>query len=145
MCESLRDILVFSACKKDGKHGENMRIYGEALRKKAKEFLDQGQKIHHVAARLGISASAVARWKALWKKTGSLMPLAPKRKRVHIPDVEVLKKYVQENPDCSRNDIVEYFKCSGPTASRRMKEAGYTYKKNLHLYEARSAKAGRIS
>jgi transposase len=112
-------------------------MYGEALRKKAKEFLDAGQKIHHVASRLGVSASAINRWKALWKKTGSLMPPPPKRKRAHISDLEALKNYVQEHPDCYRAEICAHFNCSGSTVSRRMKEAGYTYKKNFYLYQTR--------
>jgi putative transposase len=48
--------------------------YPMELRERAVRFVKAGESRHGVAERLGISASCVIKWMALYRKTGSVKP-----------------------------------------------------------------------
>jgi len=120
--------------------------YRVDLREKVMLFIDSGGSTSEAAEIFNIRQSTLYTWINLRKETGALEP------RPHgggfqskVEDPEEFKRYIEENPDKTLEEIGEYFGMSYGGAFYNLKKYGYSYKKNSSLQGAKRRKEAKIS
>ena len=122
------------------------RGYSQDLRDKAFKFLDSGETRRSVSKRLSIHERTLGNWISRRKQTGSYAEKIPNRdacRRV-LKDISKLIAYVKSNPHATQEEIGKHFGCSKSVVNSRLKEAGFSYKKNIILQRKRHSKTKHI-
>jgi transposase len=102
--------------------------YSVDLREKVLAFIRSGNSKLKASKIFGISRGTINAWEKLEKDTGSLEPIKPQRKEKKI-DLERLKSYVQEYPDCILKDYAKLFNVCERAITFAFKKLGITRKK----------------
>ena len=111
------------------------RGYSQDLREKAFKFLEAGETKVSVSKRLNIHERTLGNWISRRKNTGFYEEKVPDRygcRRV-LKDISELITYVKSNPHATQAEIGKHFGCSKSVVNTRLKEAGFSYKKNAVL------------
>jgi transposase len=119
------------------------KALSEDIRERIIYFYEEGISIKDTAERLHISCSSVDRIRRKYKATGSFKEKERShsgRPRQLVPDLNILREFVKNNPELSGKDMAEYFKCSASLICIRLGEARITYKKNLYLQRTKRQK-----
>jgi len=85
---------------------------------------------------LGVSISAIYRWRHQLRDTGTLEDKELQRQPRKLPDEE-LKAYISEHPDAYFIEIAKHFNCSDEAVRKACKRLGITRKKKNGLYKER--------
>ena len=93
------------------------------------KFIDEGNTIKATAIQFSIGETTIKEWKKLRKETGSLekRPLERSHKKI---DPEILRAYIEENPDAYQREIAEHFGVVQSAVFFALKRLGITRKKN---------------
>lgn len=113
--------------------------YSTDLREKLFSQLDLGMSITKVSKIFKINRQTIYNWVSIKEETGKLEAKSGYQKgHSHkIKDLELLEKFVLENPDRTLKELSCLWpeKISGWTLGRWINRLGYTYKKNLFSYQ----------
>jgi len=111
--------------------GNNMRK-SKDLREAAVAYKLSGHSLNETGQVFGVSKSAVSEWLKKYNETGDLSD-KPLNRRFKKIDPNKLKKYVQEHPDDTQQEIADAFGCCNQAISKALKRNGITRKKNNSL------------
>lgn len=113
--------------------------YSKDLREKLFAQLDSGMSITKASKIFRINRQTIYNWISIKEETGKLEAKSGYQKgHSHkIKDLEILEKFLLENPDKTLNQLSLLWseKISGWTLSKWIRKLGYTYKKNLFSYQ----------
>jgi len=118
--------------------------YSLDLRKRVVNCVLEGNNFSQAAKKFNVSYETARLWYNKYLK-GSLEDPVPKTRKPKKLDSEVLKKYVDENPDKTVKQIAEHFNVWYYAVYYRLNQMGYTYKKRLSLQGARPEQKRKIS
>lgn len=113
--------------------------YSKDLREKLFAQLDSGMSITKASKIFRINRQTIYNWISIKEETGQLEAKSGYQKgHSHkIKDLEILEKFLLENPDKTLNQLSLLWseKISGWTLGKWIRKLGYTYKKNLFSYQ----------
>jgi len=113
--------------------------YSKDLREKLFAQLDSGMSITKASKIFRINRQTIYNWISIKEETGQLEAKSGYQKgHGHkIKDLEILEKFLLENPDKTLNQLSLLWseKISGWTLGKWIRKLGYTYKKNLFSYQ----------
>lgn len=113
--------------------------YSKDLREKLFAQLDSGMSITKASKIFRINRQTIYNWISIKEETGQLEAKSGYQKgHSHkIKDLEILEKFLLENPDKTLNQLSLLWseKISGWTLGKWIRKLGYTYKKNLFSYK----------
>jgi len=103
--------------------------YDKKYREKVLEYIDKGHTTKEAQEVFGVGSTAIKRWKALRRETGSLenKPLERKNRKI-CP--EKLLALIEERPEFYLSEIAEVFDCTVPAVYYALKRLKVTRKKN---------------
>ena len=103
--------------------------YSEDLRKKAIEYLKQGNSQRETSGVFGVSLATINKWNQKHQKTGSVTN-KPLERTFKKTDPDKLKAYIKKYPDAHLKGIGEEFGCSGMAVHYAFKRLEITRKKD---------------
>jgi predicted HTH transcriptional regulator len=63
------------------------------------------------------------------------------KENTRIYDYQAIKTFVDSDPSCTQQEIVNKFDCSKDTVDKVLKNLGYTRKKKVQIARTRSSKS----
>ena len=103
--------------------------YDEKYRRRAVEYMAEGNTFRATAAVFRVSTSTLQGWKSKLKETGKLAPKKRKETWRKI-DPEKLRVYVEEHPDAYLREIASAFACRISAVEKALKRLKISRKKN---------------
>jgi DNA invertase Pin-like site-specific DNA recombinase len=103
-----------------------------------------------IADNFGISRDTIRRWKNLveidenkqnsnYEKFLEIKKIDKENTRIY--DYQAIKKFVDNDPSCTQQEIINQFDCSKGTVDKVLKNLGYTRKKKVQIRRARPSKS----
>ena len=105
------------------------RSYSTDLRERVIEHIKEGGSQKSASTILKISLSAIGRWWSRYKKEGTIAPKKRKGSKGKIK-LDVLNEYIQSNANQTLAKVGAHFNVSAAAICKRLKQLGYSYKKN---------------
>lgn len=103
--------------------------YDKNYRRRALEYLSEGNSFRKTASVFKVSTTTLQLWKSQLKRTGSLE--SKKRKETWRKlDPAKLREYVEQHPDAYLAEIGEAFGCSDVAVLKALRRLKITRKKN---------------
>jgi len=105
--------------------------YSQDLRKKALEYIEQGNSQKDTAVIFGVTSRTIWNW-VLRKNKGTLQPkkYAVSPRKINN---DLLIKYINNNPDAYLREIAEEFKVDPSAIFYACKRLGITFKKKRRI------------
>ena len=121
------------------------KAYSVDLRKKVIDLINDGKSKVFISKVLKISTKTIYNWIQKYKETNTLEPSTKNNKRPSIVDLERLEKYIIKNPSKTLKQIGKEFNCSYVAIFKRLKQLGYSFKKNDSFTLKEMKKSGEYS
>jgi transposase len=124
------------------------QIYSSDFREKILNALEKGASATSLSKLFSISRKTIYNWQERFRSTGSVEAnrSGPKLMSGKIQDLVAFKKFVEEKPDRSSEEMANDWQNISSSAIRRyLKLIGFTNKKNLWLQKPLRDKTTRIS
>ena len=109
-----------------------MRAYNIDLRKKVISFIQKGNSQKLATQVFDLNKATVNRWWIRYKTQGHFKPYKIGGSKGKI-DLKYLQKLVAKDCNITLAKLAQVFKVSLAAISQRLKQLGYSYKKNVHL------------
>lgn len=105
--------------------------YSEDLRERVVRYVESGKSKTSAAALFAVGLATVNRWCARWQERGTVAADRPGRPCGHgVLRQDAVLSYVDRNQDATLQEVGQHFKVSHVAIWKRLRRAGYTYKKN---------------
>jgi len=106
------------------------KAYSVDLRKKVIDLINEGQSKVFISKVFKIDTKTIYNWLKIYKVKQTLEPNTKYNKRPSTIDLERLEKYIINNPSKTLKQIGKEFNCSYVAIFKRLKQLGYSFKKN---------------
>ena len=106
--------------------------YEEKYRRRAIDYMAEGNTFRATASTFRVSISTLLEWKSQLKETGSLAPKKRKGTWRKI-DPQKLRKYLEEHPDAYLKEIAAHFKCSIRAVEKALTRLKISREKNAGI------------
>lgn len=123
-----------------------MPTYSMDLRTRVMDALSSGMKKSVICKTFNVCYQTLYNWINRKKETGNVKPITNfQNGHSHgIKDLEAFKKFVDENPDLTQEEIGKHFNVGSSTISRNLLKIGYTRKKRVKRMRKETRKKEQI-